>query len=79
MVKHGVVRVKENFEIAKDTADSSKWEKVKKNIKYLLITQRSDLWKNYIHPLIVQGKSSLILKAVTSPGGPLYTTFLRGS
>ena len=53
MVKHGVVRWKENFEIAKEAADSSKWEKVKKNIKDLLFTQRSAFWKNYIHPLIV--------------------------
>ena len=41
MVKHGVVRWKEKFEIAKEAPDSSKWEKDKKNIKDLLFTQRS--------------------------------------
>ena len=68
MVKHGVVRWKKNFEVAKEAADSFKWEKVKKNIKDLLFTQRSAFWKNYIHPLIVQGN---FLKLVESESSDL--------
>ena len=47
-------------------AKFSKWEKVKKNIKDLLFTQRSAFWKNYIHPLIVQGNFLKLVESESS-------------
>lgn len=66
MVKHGVVQWKNNFETAQEATNSSKWEKVKQNIKDLLSSQRSIFWKNYIQPLIVQGNFLKLIESESS-------------
>ncbi len=68
MVKHGVVQWRKNFETAQEVSNPSKWEKVKKNIKELLSSQRSIFWQNYIQPLIVQGN---LLKLIESESSDL--------